>query len=221
VPLSLLKSFVRAGFCALSIALASIAVQPAQAQSLFGSNPNAGLTDFDRDVFFFGGRFQHDWIWDTLNVAADHYEDNYVLGAGYQQFFTGKWWGFRMGTEFGIAGRFAHDGVSTSSFETWYGYTIRHDGIAIGDAVRIGLAVSTGFSMVTDLIGIERVRAGWYPENGPVQLLFYLGPEINLTAAAFPNWELFFRIHHRSGLYGTIAKVDGSNAAALGFRYKF
>jgi hypothetical protein len=215
------KTLVRAAVCAASIALAALAVQPAQAQSLFGKDYNAGLTEFDRDVFFFGGRFQHDWIWDTLLVTADHYEDNYVLGAGYQQFFTGKWAGFRMGAEFGIAGRFAFDGVSNSSFETWYGYTIRHDGIAIGDAIRIAPAVSFGFSMVTDLIGIERNRAAWYPENGPVQLLFYLGPEINVTAAAFPNWEMFFRIHHRSGLYGTIAKVDGSNGATLGLRYKF
>jgi hypothetical protein len=203
------------------VTLATTAGQPAQAQSLFGSNYDAGLVDFDRAVFLFGGRFQHDWIWDTLNVAADHYENNYVIGGGYQQFFTGKWAGFRLGAEFGIAGRFNTDGTDTNSFETWYGYTLRHDGIAIGDAIRIAPAVSTGFSMVTDLIGIERVRAGWYPENGPVQLLFYLGPEINVTATAFPNWELFFRIHHRSGLYGTIAKVDGSNGATLGVRYKF
>ena len=76
---------------------------------------------------------------------------------------------------------------------------LRHDGIAIGDMIRISPAISTGFSMVTDLIGIERERAGWFPENGPVNLLFYLGPEINVTATAFPNWEAFFRIHHRSG----------------------
>jgi len=212
---------VRAAFCAVSIVLAATAVQPAQAQSLFGNDYNAGLTDSDRNVFFFGGRFQHDWIWDTLNVAADHYENNYVIGGGYQQFFTGKWAGFRLGAEFGIAGRLSADGSDPHSFETWYGYVLRHDGIAIGDAIRISPAVSTGFSMVTDLIGIERERAGWYPENGPVQLLFYLGPEINVTATAFPNWELFFRIHHRSGLYGAIAKVDGSNGATLGVRYKF
>ena len=117
MPLSLLKSFVRAAFCALSFGLAVAAIQPAQAQSLFGSNPNAGLTDFDRDVFFFGGRFQHDWIWDTLNVAADHYENNYVIGGGYQQFFTGKWAGFRLGAEFGIAGRLSADGSDPHSFE--------------------------------------------------------------------------------------------------------
>jgi hypothetical protein len=218
VPLSLLKSVVHAAVFAVSFALVT---QPVQAQSLFGSNPDAGLNVYDHNVFFFGGRFQHDWIWDTLAVTADHYEDNYVIGAGYQQFITDRWWGFRLGVEFGLAGRLAFNGVDPHSFETWYGYTIRHDGIAIGDMIRISPAISSGFSMVTDLIGIERTRAGWYPENGPVELLFYLGPEINVTATAFPNWELFFRIHHRSGLYGTIAKVDGSNAAAMGIRYKF
>lgn len=201
--------------------LASALSLPAQAQSLFGSNPEAGLTDFDRDVFFFGGRFQHDWIWDTLNITANHYEDNYVIGGGYQQFFTDKWAGFRLGFEVGIAGRLSFTGADPHSFETWYGYVLRHDGIAIGDAIRIAPAISTGFSMVTDLIGIERVRNSWVPTNGPVTLLFYLGPEINITATAFPNWEAFFRIHHRSGLYGTIAHVDGSNAAAVGLRYKF
>lgn len=212
------KSFARIAFCA--IALFAALPLPAQAASLFSKDPNGGLTDFDRDVFFFGGRFQHDWIWDTLLVTASHYEDNYVVGGGYQQFFTGKWAGFRLGAEFGLAARISNTS-DPSSGEVWYGYVLRHDGIVIGDTIRIAPAISTGFSMVTDLIGIERVRAGWYPDNGPVHLLFYLGPEINVTSTAFPKWELFFRIQHRSGLYGTIAKVDGSNGATLGVRYKF
>lgn len=220
MPSSIVKSFLRAAFCAVSFVAAGLLAQPAQAQSLFGSNPEAGLTDSYRNVFFFGGRFQHDWIWDTLNVTANHYEDNYVIGGGYQQFFTGKGWGFRLGAEFGLAARISNSS-DPSSFETWYGYVLRHDGIAIGDMIRISPAISTGFSMVTDLIGIERVRAGWYPTNGPAQLLFYLGPEINVTLASLPNWEAFFRIHHRSGLYGTIAHLDGSNAATVGVRLKF
>ena len=52
-------------------------------------------------------------------------------------------------------------------------------------------------------------------------LLYYLGPELNFSLVDHPNVEAFIRIQHRSGGYGTIAKIDAANADALGLRWKF
>lgn len=42
-----------------------------------------------------------------------------------------------------------------------------------------------------------------------------------IPLAARPELELFTRIHHRSNAYGLIAGGGGSNALAIGLRYRF
>ena len=77
-----------------------------------------------------------------------------------------------------------------------------------------------GLSVATAPIGIEKVRAGWINQTD-VPLLVYLGPEINVSLVDHPQWEVFARLQHRSGGYGWIGHIDGSNADVLGIRYKF
>jgi hypothetical protein len=37
-----------------------------------------------------------------------------------------------------------------------------------------------------------------------------------------PNWELVYRIQHRSGAYGVIAHfIEGANANTVGIRYRY
>ena len=50
--------------------------------------------------------------------------------------------------------------------------------------------------------------------------LFYFAPEIAVSHASLPGFEAFVRSQHRSGGYGIIAEIDGSNAAPVGFRSK-
>lgn len=54
------------------------------------------------------------------------------------------------------------------------------------------------------------------------QLLNYLIFEIGFSLPKKPQWELFFRIHHRSGAFGLYCPgVVGSTAVGLGLRYRF
>lgn len=66
---------------------------------------------------------------------------------------------------------------------------------------------------------METARARQLGHDVPV--LYYLSPEISVSNIHAPEWEAFGRIQHRSGGFGTIADIDGSNAAVLGIRYKF
>ena len=54
------------------------------------------------------------------------------------------------------------------------------------------------------------------------RFLNYLLLELALALPDVPQWNLVFRIHHRSGIYGLINDVEGaSNALCLGVRYNF
>ena len=202
-----MQNFVRVFRLAAAAATILMFVSPALAQTQ--------LSEFDRAVFFFGGRFHQDWFGTGLKPWEVTWEDNYVIGGGYQQTVV-DWNDVRIGGEFGLAGRF---GTSLSA-EAWFGGFIRYDGLVIADTLRVSPAFSAGLSIVTNTIGIEDYRADLIGLSD-VPLLVYLGPELNLSLVDHPEWEVFWRLHHRSGGYGWIANIDGSNAVTGGFRYKF
>jgi len=202
-------------FCAASL----LAALPAHAQSLSWIDPaSSSAANFDRDVFFFAGRFESRWFPDGLFPAEalwtpDFFEDNVVVGGGYQQFFV-QWDGWKFGLEGGLAARLG----SADSAEAWVGGVIRSPGIDVGP-VHITPAVTGGFSAVTGTIGIETLRAEQIDRTVPI--LFYMGPEISFSMADHPGTEVFWRLQHRSGGYGIIAPIDGSNADVVGVRFKF
>jgi len=54
------------------------------------------------------------------------------------------------------------------------------------------------------------------------RLLNYLMFEVGFSLPKKPQWELFFRIHHRSGAFGSFCPgIVGSTAVGLGLRYRF
>lgn len=181
------------------------------------SPPAAGQawTETDeQNVFVMGGPFSREFFGGTFRFWADHYESNFFAGAGYQRFLYAHHGGLKVGLEAGVGVRVG----APTSLELWGGGVARFDIVTIGD-LSITPALTAGFSVVTDTIGEERVRASQLGE--PVNFLYYLGPEISVSHAANPGLEVFGRVHHRSGGFGTIAHIDGSNAAVLGLRHKF
>jgi len=174
------------------------------------------MSERDRNVFFFGGRFSDQYFEFSLNPFTVSYEDNHVLGAGYQQFFLGGANGPRLGLEAGTSLRFGNQ----TSGELWGGLVGRYDGLFVTDAIRFSAAITVGLSVTTGTIGIERDRE--VEMGGDSSLLYYLGPELSLAPTDNPNLELFWRIHHRSGGWETLGDMrDGANATALGVRVSF
>jgi hypothetical protein len=115
-----------------------------------------------------------------------------------------------------VAGRFG----STPSAEFWGGVVGRHDGFMIGDSVRISPAFTFGLSHVTRPQGRELRNER--ERDGDARMLFYLGPEINLTFSSLPNVDFFWRLHHRSGAWGTLGDMHGgANANVVGIKFEF
>ncbi|MGB3025389.1 hypothetical protein [Paradevosia shaoguanensis] len=198
---------------ALLLALAgSVAVAgPGFAQSIHDTD-SASL----QTLFVFGGRYYSEYIENGINPFKPAYENNYIVGAGYQRFLPGSWHYWRLGLEVGLAARL---GDSTSA-EMWAGAVARFDGIVLGP-VRISPALTLGVSAESGMVGIEAVHAQEVGGGDPA-LLFYMAPEINVSWTDNPNLEVFWRLQHRSGAWNTLGNMrDGANATTVGLRWKF
>lgn len=167
-------------------------------------------------AFVLGGRYHTEHQEDMFNPLGPFgmdYEDNFLLGGGYQRFFLTSS-GLSFGWEVGTALRFGED----VSGELWGGGVLRYDGLVLGD-VRISPAISFGLSAVTNTMGVEAEREA-FTAGGDATLLFYSGPEINLSWKDNPNMEVFMRVQHRSGGWGALGEMgDGANANSVGMRW--
>jgi len=169
----------------------------------------------DESIFVFGGPMSSGYFGDALTFWSSGYESNAFAGAGYQRFFY-DYESFALGLEAGLGLRMGLD--ETTSAEAWAGLVARLTEFEFGP-VNITPSITGGFSVVTDTIGVETTRTA--ASGDSAALLYHLAPEIAVSHDDHPEWEGFGRIQHRSGGFGTIAHIDGSNAVTLGLRYKF
>jgi hypothetical protein len=188
------------------------------AASLYGAMA-AERIRHEQSLYLFSGALLTGTFPGWTNVPfAGGIEGNYLVGAAYDRrlFDLGK--GFDVGYEVGLAGRFG-DG-SASSAEFWGGASFRYKGWRIGK-LQITPRLVIGLSAVTGTIGIEKKREA--DRGGNATLLGYMGPELDFKLPdRWPNVELVFRTHHRSGLFGTIGGMfEGANATTVGLRFDF
>ncbi len=167
------------------------------------------------NVFGFAGRYTRNRTDESALPINIDYEDNYVIGGGYQRFFFEPREHLNLGLEAGLAARLA----DPFSAEVWGGAVLRIDGPVIGGALQPALSTTFGVSAVTGTFGSEANRER--EDKGDSKLLFYLSPEISLGPPE-GDFEIFYRLHHRSGAWGRLGDMgDGANAQVIGFRRKF
>jgi hypothetical protein len=167
----------------------------------------------DENVFIFGGPLTAGYFGDTLQPWRWKLESNVFAGVGYQHFFH-EYHSFQMGIEVGAGVRIG----APVSGEAWMGLVSRLGTFEIGP-LNITPSITGGLSVVTDTIGVETEREMEAGQSAHV--LYYLAPEIAVSVDEYEQWEAFGRVQHRSGGFGTIAHIDGSNAVTAGLRYKF
>jgi hypothetical protein len=172
--------------------------------------------DTDHAVFAFGGAMVDGNMLEAANPFGVGYEDHPIFGIGYQ-FFPYSFGSLSLGLEAGLAGRFG----GNSNAEFWGGVVGRYDGIEIANTLRITPAFTFGISHVTETLE-GRERENEEERDGDASTLFYLGPELSFSTVSRPELEVFWRLHHRSGAWGTLGDMHGgSNANVIGVRYKF
>lgn len=198
----------------LCIALTFACAGPAAAQSASRRDADPPLRT--QSAMLFTGVFSKGDLGQAIVDPFYPHEDNYIVGAAFALDMAKLGAGFTIGAELGLAGRFGNNTIGSS--ELWAGPTIRYRGFTIGDTLTIAPALILGFSVVTGSIGVESERE--QKHGGTSSLLFRFTPELAFRFKQVPNFELVYRIHHRSGLYGTLGDLrEGSNAHVLGLRW--
>lgn len=226
--------------CALAIGLTSPAlsrsaeIEAAEHSLLPGPFTPATQPDLKQSLFAFGGWTNSGNLWNTFSYGVGapqpKFYDNYIVGGAYQRDLVKFNSGFLIGAELGLADRFGHykvccDGVVYSdaaihSVELWGGVALRHEGFNLFDTINISPGVVFGLSGISNPIGQEGLHQNF--NGGSAKVLFYLGFDLAFALANMPNTELVFRVHHRSGAYGTLGNMkEGNNANVVGIRMRF
>lgn len=83
--------------------------------------------------------------------------------------------------------------------------------------IKTSIGLGGGISYTTSVPDHEAQR--W---DGSNQWLVFLMYDFTFGLPAYPEWSVFFRVHHRSGAFGTFDGVHGaSNYPCVGIRYEF
>ena len=92
------------------------------------------------------------------------------------------------------------------------------DGLPWRDRLPMRLRLSIGPSFTTKISDQERAQDG----GDGSKFLLLASPEISVALPSAPEWEAFFRVHHRFGVFGLFNGVDdGSNYFVAGLRHRF
>jgi hypothetical protein len=117
-------------------------------------------------------------------------------------------------TEAGAAYRFGME----EQGEFWGSLYFRYDGFPWNDSLYTTAAINTGLSILTETSEFERDRSN----DQSSQVLHNFSPEITFADPDNKNVEFVLRLHHRSGIFGTIDGVSsGSSFVATGIRMRF
>jgi hypothetical protein len=194
-------------------------------------------------IFVFGGAMSTAGFADALvanafmgpHAAQGHHFDNSIVGAAYDRDLYSLGHGLILGAEVGAADRFGDyqsccttivmSGSTLHTGEFWGGPQIRYTGVDVFNMIHIGGAVTVGLSAVTGSIGREEDRVASLHANA--HLLYYLGPEIDLSIPSLPGVELVLKVQHRSGAKAlpflpTLGRLEEAyNGDVIGIRYRF
>lgn len=167
-------------------------------------------------IFGFAGVMTKEDMLKSAALIPVEYERNATIGGGYQ-FYPYRIGNVKMGGEIGIAARFGKGFTG----EVWAGPVARYEQIKLGERLFITPSFTAGLSLVNDAQrGREREQE--IKDDGNANVLFYLGPEINVSFSEDSSTEFFWRLHHRSGGGKTLGNMKGAtNANVFGVRYKF
>lgn len=119
--------------------------------------------------------------------------------------------------EFGIGKRFG----DMNAAEFWVAIVVRWTAFPWNDTIKTSIALSDGPSLATQVDRNERALNDGQNPTASI-LLNYFSPEITFALPQYPDYELLFRFHHRSGIFGLINNVhEGAQYATAGFRFHF
>lgn len=149
------------------------------------------------------------WDW-------DYFENENIYGLAFSKRLWTLWNVIHIEPEVGLAYRTGAE----EAYEVWGVFYFRFEDFPWKNKLYTSVGISTGFSYASSVTELERRRARG-SETGS-KFLHYLSPEISFALPKYQQYELVFRMHHRSGGYGTINDTyGGAQYGTIGLRVSF
>lgn len=154
-----------------------------------------------------------DWRWNNSYIAA----------AAFSRRLVTFWDVLSLEPEFGVAQRFG--GMHATEF--WGALNIRWIAFPWNDYIKTTIGLADGLSVTTKIDRQEQTLTKYkvvgnrlvYPSS---HVMNFFTPELTLAHPKYPDYELIFRFHHRSGVFGLINDVDaGAQFYTVGMRFRF
>jgi len=193
------------------IILASI---PARAQS-----DELPIFNSDWSVLLFGGKMSRNAFGRTLGPFNERRHMNIFLAgaAASRKLYKGDY--FDIEAEAGVGYQFSKSLPGNDSPQVWGALYLRYKYFPWNKFVYTTVAVNTGLNYSFKKTAFEAFEGR---ADGTKNLLHYLAPEITFSLPSRRDWEMVFRLHHRSGIYGLLGCSScGTNVVTLGIRKHF
>ncbi|MFQ8431078.1 hypothetical protein [Amaricoccus sp. W119] len=201
----------------LALALALVATGPVAAWS-----PDEFFSRCENDCAF--SLFAGDYIEDSLNdmllmrpppTGWDFTDEDQFVGLAFSRRTRLYARHFTFEPEFGVGQRYGRQDVT----EVWGALFLRYQGLPWDAYLPTTFAVSTGLNWASEISETERERAR---DGKGDNLMHYLAPEVTFALPDAPDSQLFFRIHHRSGVFGLVNDAHGgAHYGTIGLRIWF
>lgn len=174
-------------------------------------------TVWGADEWFFslyGGKFSNNALLDIMRLKT-RFESSYVyvLSVGKE---IGR---YQNRISYELEGQIATHSGRQSHEEINGAVTLRWLPFPWDRKLDTSFAFGNGLSYATEEPPLERMDSD---DNKSSQWLYHLFVEFAFAHPDHHQWDLFIRVHHRSGVFGLFHDVDsGSNFIGCGIRYKF
>ncbi len=162
-------------------------------------------------VTAYGGAHAQDDIGDVFTFQPK-FEDNAYIGV---LALARELWHYKKYLSFELEGQVAKHFNRDTHWEfvgvligRWHHFPWNH-------YVDTSFAVGDGISYYTEVSEVEEDD-----DDDAQRVLNYLLFELTLGLPEYPRWDLVFRIHHRSSVFG-LAGAGGSNFVCGGFKFAF
>jgi hypothetical protein len=202
-------------FASALIALAALCIEPAAAQSI--ATETAPVAEYGPlSVGLYAGElYKADYLAVLYRPQDLELTPSYLVAANIDyRFYQFAHIPMQFEAEFDLAKRF-HD---ANEFDIVLAPLVRWTSFPWNRLLYTTAAVSAlGLSYATGVSAWEREHSG--TDHGS-NLLQFGAYEVTFAASEHTRNEVFFRVHHRSGVYGLINGVSGgSSYLAFGFRH--
>lgn len=177
------------------------------------------ITDAKWSAMLFGGQLSGNAFGRTLNPTSKVNRLNiYFTGAVFnRRLYGGNY--FDIEAEGGVGHQYSTSVSGNNSPQVWGALYLRYKYFPWNKFARTTVAVNTGLNYSFKKTAFEAAEGR---ADGTRRLLHYLAPEITFSLPKYQDWELVFRLHHRSGIYGLLGCSScGTNFVTVGLRKHF